>query len=325
MGELKPSDIAWLRDQKEGGHCGEGTFERQGRARHNDMVDRLLAAVEARTEGRGDEPVASDKALFDALWELVAAMANEGIPKTPRTKAAFKVAHQAALDRLRKDWSSPIREPEISRTILGDPCTLEACPPGLFIADAYNTLGMKSEYRTEQGAIEAYIVESGEFFWGDNPQTVERQRAQIVRPISYADAILNLAPVAKGASQDAELSDEFDRPGRLSDATRHSAEGAADPALSGARGVVAPVGGRGEEGSSQSQPVLSPKSDTEGPSADGSVRRPPYVFHSLSACAGCGCSGDYFPAPDAKAYEVTGELYCDECAEEAIALAQGAL
>ena len=50
-------------------------------------------------------------------------------------------------------------------------------------------------------------------------------------------AILNLAPVAKGASQDAELYDEFDRPGRLSDSTRHSAEGAADPALSGARGV----------------------------------------------------------------------------------------
>lgn len=148
-----------------------------------------------RTEGRGGEPVASDKALFDALWDLVAAIANEGIPQTPRTKAAFKVAHQAALDRLRKDWSAPIREPEISRTILGDPCTLEACPPGLFIADAYNTLGMKSEYRTEQGAIEAYIVESGEFFWGDNPQTVERQRAQIVRPISHADAILNLAPV----------------------------------------------------------------------------------------------------------------------------------
>lgn len=73
----------------------------------------------ARTEGRGEgEPVASDKALFDALWELVAAMANEGIPQTPRTKAAFKVAHQAALDRLRKDWSSPIREPEISRTSL---------------------------------------------------------------------------------------------------------------------------------------------------------------------------------------------------------------
>ncbi len=72
-----------------------------------------------RTEGRGEgEQVASDKALFDALWELVAAMANEGIPQTPRTKAAFKVAHQAALDRLRKDWSSPIREPEISREAL---------------------------------------------------------------------------------------------------------------------------------------------------------------------------------------------------------------
>lgn len=91
------------------------------------------------------------------------------------------------------DQSSPIREPEISRTVLGEPCTLEACPVGLFIADACDTLGMKTEYHTDKGAVEAYIVESGEFFWGDNPQTVERQRAQIVRPISYADAILNLA------------------------------------------------------------------------------------------------------------------------------------
>lgn len=81
------------------------------------------------------------------------------------------------------------------------PCTLAECPPGLFLADAYNTLGFKSEYRTDRGAIEAYIVESGEFFWGDHPQTVERQRLQIVRPISHADAILALfssSPTVEG-------------------------------------------------------------------------------------------------------------------------------
>ena len=85
-----------------------------------------------------------------------------------------------------------------------------------------------------------------------------------IKAFEVADAILNLAsPVAKGASQDAELSDEFDRPGRLSDATRHSAEGTADPALSGTRGVVTPVGGRGEEGSARAD--LSPASRSPEP------------------------------------------------------------
>jgi ADP-ribose pyrophosphatase YjhB (NUDIX family) len=41
---------------------------------------------------------------------------------------------------------------------------LEDLPVGLFLHG--DTLCMKTEYRTEQGAIEAYIVSSGEFFWG---------------------------------------------------------------------------------------------------------------------------------------------------------------
>lgn len=49
-------------------------------------------------------------------------------------------------------------------------------------------------------------------------------------------------------------------------------------------------------------------------------RTPPTrpVFHSLSACAGCGVSGDDFASPSIEAYEVTGELYCDDCADTAI-------
>jgi len=46
--------------------------------------------------------------------------------------------------------------------------------------------------------------------------------------------------------------------------------------------------------------------------------RKPYVFHSLSACAGCGCSGDDFGSVNVEAFEMTGELYCDDCADEAI-------
>ena len=45
------------------------------------------------------------------------------------------------------------------------------------------------------------------------------------------------------------------------------------------------------------------------------------VFHSLSVCAGCGCSGDDFGSVNVEAFEATGELYCEECADEAIAAA----
>lgn len=240
MGELSERIEACIKDIKSGLCC-----PRIHGCEQNDSelclvrqaFDRAALLDAARTEGRGDEPVAW-------AYEYTNHLKGDRAPGGWLRAVAFEAPSRARVNagfarNVQPLYASPIREPEISRTVLGEPCTLEACPVGLFIADACDTLGMKTEYHTDKGAVEAYIVESGEFFWGDNPQTVERQRAQIVRPISYADAILNLAPVAKGASQDAELSDEFDRPGRLSDATRHSAEGAADPALSGARGVVA--------------------------------------------------------------------------------------
>lgn len=210
MGELKPCPNPWCNSH--------GSFgERDGRSPairheagvgHSHYVECLFCCVQTpnfaspdeailawntrpRTEGRGDqEPVASDKALFDALWELVAAMANEGIPQTPRTKAAFKVAHQAALDRLRKDWSSPIREPEISRP------------------------------DRELAAREAFQVLYPHENWNDLDERYDVRggyHPMQIKAFEVADAILNLAP----------------------------------------------VGGRGEEGSSQSQPVLSPKSDNQ--------------------------------------------------------------
>lgn len=50
--------------------------------------------------------------------------------------------------------------------------------------------------------------------------------------------------------------------------------------------------------------------------AETKPRKP--VFHSLSACHGCGRSGDAFGSPHVEAFEVTGELYCEDCADGAI-------
>jgi len=58
--------------------------------------------------------------------------------------------------------------------------TLVECPIGLFI-DSSGDLCLKTEYRTAKGAIEAYIVETGEFFWGEG-LGVDAQLREIVTP-----------------------------------------------------------------------------------------------------------------------------------------------
>ena len=45
------------------------------------------------------------------------------------------------------------------------------------------------------------------------------------------------------------------------------------------------------------------------------MARKPYVLHSLSSCVECGAEGDAFASPNVEAYEVTGDLVCDDCAE----------
>lgn len=46
----------------------------------------------------------TNEAVFDALWDLVAALANEGVPRTPRAHAAFKVAYDTCQRELRAKW-----------------------------------------------------------------------------------------------------------------------------------------------------------------------------------------------------------------------------
>jgi hypothetical protein len=40
-------------------------------------------------------------------------------------------------------------------------------------------------------------------------------------------------------------------------------------------------------------------------------KRPP--FHSLSACFDCGATGDDLPSANVEAFEITGEIMCDDC------------
>lgn len=59
--------------------------------------------------------------------------------------------------------------------------TLAQCPIGLFWAG--DELCLKTEYGNNEGRIDAYIVSTGEFFWGSHPQTIPNQRMQMVRPV----------------------------------------------------------------------------------------------------------------------------------------------
>lgn len=73
-----------------------------------------------------------------------------------------------------------------------EPCRLDECPPGLFMFG--DMLGFRSEYSTQvrktvaenpDGPIyqpDAYVVESGEYFWGGASDTATRS-ALIVQPL----------------------------------------------------------------------------------------------------------------------------------------------
>lgn len=69
--------------------------------------------------------------------------------------------------------------------------SLAECPIGLFWHG--ETLCLKTEYGNNEGRIDAYIVESGEFYWGDAPQSIANQRAGLVLPVEHDFAAEHLA------------------------------------------------------------------------------------------------------------------------------------
>lgn len=65
----------------------------------------------------------------------------------------------------------------------GRQVTLEECPIGMFRSES-GELCLKTEYGGNEGLIDAYIVSTGEFFWGAAPQTITNQRKQLVQPLA---------------------------------------------------------------------------------------------------------------------------------------------
>ena len=79
-------------------------------------------------------------------------------------------------DRIRALSSRPV---EAGTTEL---VTLAECPIGLF--ECSGELCLKTEYGTNDGRIDAYIVSSGEFFWGGAKGIISEQRKVLVRPVA---------------------------------------------------------------------------------------------------------------------------------------------
>ena len=75
--------------------------------------------------------------------------------------------------------------PATSRASSGEvEVTLAQCPIGLFMCSG--ELCLKTEHGNNEGRVDAYIVSSGEFFWGHAPQSIANQRQTLVRPIDAA-------------------------------------------------------------------------------------------------------------------------------------------
>jgi hypothetical protein len=68
----------------------------------------------------------------------------------------------------------------------GEKCTLEELPCGTLFAFGDDCIAVKSEYRCNNGLIEAFIIDSGEQFWG-GVHTAEEQNALMVQPLEAVE------------------------------------------------------------------------------------------------------------------------------------------
>lgn len=91
-----------------------------------------------------------------------------------------QIVHLYGAAALRSALGDDLRAgPEL---IAGEPCTLADCPPGLFRWEG--TLCFKSEYHSKPGQPDAYVVVSGEYFWGGTSGNLDARNALIVTPIT---------------------------------------------------------------------------------------------------------------------------------------------
>lgn len=79
----------------------------------------------------------------------------------------------------------------------GDKVPLYKLPVGSLFAHGDDCIAMKSEYMSSNGLIEAYILGSGEIFWG-GAKTVEEHRYIMVQPLDIVEAGKDAVPVVHG-------------------------------------------------------------------------------------------------------------------------------
>lgn len=68
----------------------------------------------------------------------------------------------------------------------GKPMTLNELPVGTLFMYGSDCIAIKSEYRADNGLIEAYILGSGELFWG-GASTVKEQSELLVQPLEIPE------------------------------------------------------------------------------------------------------------------------------------------
>jgi hypothetical protein len=77
---------------------------------------------------------------------------------------------------------------KIELTIAAGPTvSLASCPVGLFVSES-GALCLKTEYREKNGAISAFLVSTGEAFWGGTSDPDKQQQLQ-VRYVIAPDAV----------------------------------------------------------------------------------------------------------------------------------------
>ena len=70
----------------------------------------------------------------------------------------------------------------------GDKVTLDDLPFGAIFAFGDDCIAVKSEYRCDNGLIEAFIIDSGEQFWG-GVHTAKEQNELMVQPLAIEEVV----------------------------------------------------------------------------------------------------------------------------------------
>ena len=70
----------------------------------------------------------------------------------------------------------------------GNKVTLDDLPFGAIFAFGGDCIAVKSEYRCDNGLIEAFIIDSGEQFWG-GVHSAKEQNELLVQPMEIAEVV----------------------------------------------------------------------------------------------------------------------------------------